>query len=154
MIKLFKVGLVVLIFIQSAFAITSVEEYLDEQHKKSNTTNNGYEMSPDGILYEPSTKKLFKTINYRFMVGSLKKNLVTLAERHDWRIDWNLDTDYVIPREFVVLNKTVPQIFSDATAHLPIKTMFYSKNRMITIMPMYDKKESDFSDEYSVDIRK
>ncbi|MBP9722214.1 MAG: hypothetical protein KBD64_03530 [Gammaproteobacteria bacterium] len=136
-----------------ALAIISLEARIEKEFPSPPPKGKNYDLK-EGILYEQSTKNLFKKISYRFTIGSLKKNLVTLAERHDWRIDWALDTDYDIPREFVINNKTVPEIFAESTVHLPIKTMFYAKNKMITVMPMYDKKESDFSDEYSVDIRK
>jgi len=147
--------LLTFLFLQPLWAITSFESYIGENDSEESekTKAIALEKATLGVFYEKGTKRTFKKINYKFKVGGLKANLLELTAKCGYKLHWNLDTDYDIPGEFTIRNKVLPEIIAEATTHLPIKTMFYTKNHMITMMPMYDKKESDFSDEYTVDTR-
>ncbi len=148
--------LLALFLMQSAFAIESPEAFLgitaSEEDYKAEARD--IEHKTSGVYYENNTKRLFKKMNYKFKTGSLRNNITALIHGSGYKLHWNLDTDYDVPAEFTIRNKNVPEIVAEATSHLPVKTMFYTKNRMVTMMPMYDKKESDYSNEYTVDTRR
>ena len=148
--------LLALFLIKPAFAIESPEASLglSSSEESLKAIDKEIEDKTLGVYYEPGTKRQFKKMNYKFKTGSLRNNITALIHGSGYRLDWNLDTDYDVPSEFTIRNKTIPEIVAEATTHLPVKTMFYTKNRMVTMMPMYDKKESDFSDEYTVDTRR
>lgn len=147
---------VFLAFLQPLYAIESPEAYAGISSSEETVRDQIKELERTslGVYYERDTKQHFKKIEYKFRVGSLKNNIHALVQKYGYKLHWNLDTDYDIPGDFVIKNKTLPEIVAESTVHLPIKTMFYTRNRLVTMFPMYDKKESDFSNEYTVDTRK
>lgn len=112
-----------------------------------------YHVHDSGVYYENVTQDLFMKMDYKMQEGSLKLNLVNLAKKYGWKLIWNLDTDYDIPVGFIVKDKKMPEIFAEAIFHLPIKITFYSKNKVVFVQPMYDKRETDVGHKYSINSR-
>lgn len=106
-----------------------------------------------GVYYENVTHDLFMQVNYTVRKGSLKENLERLCKKYGWQMMWELRTDYDVPVGFTIKNKRVPEIFAEAVLHLPIRVTFYTKNKVITIHPMYDKRETDVGTKYSINPR-
>lgn len=112
-----------------------------------------YHVHDAGVYYENVTQDLFMNIDYKMQEGSLKANLINLAKKYGWKVIWNLDTDYDIPVGFLLKNRRMPEIFAEAIFHLPIKITFYSKNKVVFVQPMYDKRETDVGHKYSINPR-
>lgn len=102
-----------------------------------------------GVYYGVNTKKYFQQTNYTLFVGSMRKNLDVIAKKQGWKLDWSMETDYDIPVAFNVKNKRLPELFSTITEPLPLKVVFYTRNKVIVIMPLFDKRESEIGHKYS-----
>lgn len=148
--------LLMLLVLQTAYSkIESIEHFVEgEPHKNCKPGDKGCVINVDSIHYFGKSKNFFLKKDYKIPVGSLKDTLINIAKKEGFDVHWNLASDYVIPHSYVERNKTIPELFSIMTENLPIFTMFYIKNRMITVRPMYDKRESDTSDKYAIDSRK
>jgi hypothetical protein len=112
-----------------------------------------YHSHQDGVYYENVTHEFFSPIDYFIQPGSLKLNMNNIAKKYGWKIIWNLDTDYDVPVGFPMKHTRVPEIFAELIFHLPIKIMFYTKNKVIFIEPMFDKRETDVGHKYSINPR-
>lgn len=106
-----------------------------------------------GVFYENTTSETFPIMNYTLTKGSLRGNLERLAKKFGWAVRWDLTIDYDVPLGFTITNKRMPEIFGEALMHLPIRTTFYTKNKMIVVLPMYDKRETDVGKKYSINPR-
>lgn len=102
-----------------------------------------------GVYYGINTKEKFQPTNYSLFVGSMRKNLDVIAKKHGWKLDWSMETDYDIPVAFNVQNKRLPELFSTITEQLPVKVTFYTRNKVIVVMPLFDKRESEIGHKYS-----
>lgn len=103
-----------------------------------------------GVYYHEISPELFARQDFTFKKGSLKNNLNRLAKKSGWEMIWELESDYKIPSGFTIKKLRMPEIFADALVHLPIKVVFYSRNKVITVLPMYDKRETEVGGKYSV----
>ena len=106
-----------------------------------------------GVFYENVTADIFPKIQFIVNAGSLRANLERLAKKFGWVVRWELDTDYDVPLGFTIDDKKMPEIYAEALEHLPVRTSFYSKNKVIVVAPMYDKRETDVGRKYAINPR-
>lgn len=111
---------------------------------------NKNDIHEDGVYYHNISSRLFAKINFNFQKGSLRNNLDRAAKEYGWKMIWELDTDYDIPAGFTVNHRRLPEVFANALIHLPIRVMFYSKNKVIIVLPMYDKRETEVGGKYTI----
>lgn len=104
-----------------------------------------------GVYYEGTDVfKQFKEFTYAYEAGSFKDNIEKLANKAGWDLIWELDVDFKIPRPFTYKNLRFPEHLAELTKHIPVKTVLYSKNKILLMMPMYDKRESDIGEKHSI----
>lgn len=103
-----------------------------------------------GVFYHNIPADLFMKIDYVFKVGTLKENLERAAKQYGWKLMWELRVDYDIPVDFTVKDQRLPEVFAEALEHLPIKTVFYARNKVIRVLPMYDKRESEHGSKFAI----
>ncbi len=109
-----------------------------------------FDTSDAGVFYHNISEDIFMKIDYVFKAGSLKTSLGELALKYKWNLIWEPRVDYDIPVQFDVKDKRLPEVFAEGLEHLPIKVIFYAKNKVIRVLPMYDKRESEFGSKFAI----
>lgn len=130
-----------------------IGEVVDDAQKRDGDDEN-FHTHESGVYYENVTHKQFENTNYMVREGSLRVNLERLAGKYGWKVKWDMDTDYEVPKGFTIVNRKMPEIFAETIVHLPVRVVFYSKNKFITVQPLYDKRETDVGTKYSINPRK
>lgn len=109
-----------------------------------------YDTSDSGVFYHNIPEDVFMKIDFTFKPGSLKKSLEEAATKYKWKLIWEPRVDYDIPVSFSVYSKRLPEVFAEGLEHLPIKVVFYARNKVIRVLPMYDKRESEFGSKFAI----